>query len=94
MKSLVTGATGFIGKRTVGSIPFRLAWSLGWVLEKLLNPLQIRSPLTRLNAAILGRDNAVDTTLARKDLGWKTTVSYQDAMASIGAWVRDRYRVN
>lgn len=90
-KDYVTELGSFIGKRPIGSIPFRVAWALGFILEKILNPLQIRSPLTRLNAGVLGRDNDVDTTRARTELGWKTTVSYRQAMVRIGEWVREHY---
>lgn len=80
-----------LGKRPRGKIPFRLAWILGSVLEKICNPFHLRSPLTRLAAAIMGRDNDVDTTRAKSELGWKTTVPYNEAMKSIQAWVRDNY---
>jgi nucleoside-diphosphate-sugar epimerase len=90
-KEYITELGAFIRKRPKGSIPFRVAWGLGYVLEKILNPLHVRSPLTRLNAGVLGRDNDVDTTLARTELGWKTTVSYREAMDRIGAWVKEQY---
>ncbi len=80
-----------IGKRARGSIPFRAAWALGWAFEKALNPLHVRAPLTRLAASVMGRDNDVDTSLARAEPGWRTTVPYGEAMERIGAWVRDRY---
>lgn len=90
-KEYITELGSFIGKRPHGSIPFRVAWTLGHIMETILNPLHVRAPLTRLNASVLGRDNDVDTTLARKELGWKTTVSYRTAMEKIGAWVKERY---
>ena len=90
-KEYITELGSFIGKRPHGSIPFRVAWTLGHIMETILNPLHVRAPLTRLNASVLGRDNDVDTTLARAELGWKTTVSYRTAMEKIGAWVKKRY---
>lgn len=90
-KDYMTELGSLIGKRPVGSIPFRLAWVTGFILEKIMNPLQLRAPLTRLNAGVLGRDNDVDTTLARNELGWETTISYRDAMDKIGEWVREHY---
>jgi 2-alkyl-3-oxoalkanoate reductase len=90
-KEYITELGSLIGKRPLGSIPFRVAWVMGCILEKILNHLQIRAPLTRLNAGVLGRDNDVDTSLARTELGWKTSVSYRDAMDRIGVWVREHY---
>jgi len=80
-----------IGKRPVGSVPFRMAWASGWLLEKALTPFNIRPPLTRLAAGVMGRDNDVDTTLARSELGWRTVLQYDEAMKRIGEWVRERY---
>jgi nucleoside-diphosphate-sugar epimerase len=81
----------FVGKGPKGSVPFKLAWVLAWILDKILNPLHIRPPLTRLAVAVMGRDNDVDTTLAREELGWQTKVSYKEALKKIGAWVKERY---
>jgi nucleoside-diphosphate-sugar epimerase len=93
-KEYITELGSFIGKKPHGNIPFRLAWTLGHVMETIFNPLHIRSPLTRLNAGVLGRDNDIDTTLARTELGWNTTVPYRKAMDKIGAWVKERYANN
>lgn len=90
-KEYITALGSFIGRKPCGSIPFRLAWSLGFLMEKIMNPLQVRAPLTRLNAGVLGRDNDVDTTLARTELGWRTTHSYDEAMEAIGRWVKETY---
>lgn len=92
-KEYITDLGSWIGKRPRGNVPFRLAWMTGFVLEAVLNPLHIRAPLTRLSAGVLGRDNDVDTTLARTELGWRTRISYPEAMEKIGAWVRDRYQM-
>ncbi len=90
-KEYITELGSFIGKRPRGNLPFRLAWLIGLMLEKILNPLHVRSPLTRLNVGVLGRDNDVDTALARAELGWRTTISYEEAKEKIGAWVRSNY---
>ena len=55
-KEYITDLGSFIGKRPRGNIPFRAAWLLGLVLEKILNPLHVRSPLTRLNVGVLGQE--------------------------------------
>ena len=80
-----------IGKAPGFSIPFSVAWTAGAVCETVLTPLNIRAPITRLAAGVMGRDNDVDTTKARTVLGWQTIVSYPEAMRRIGVWVRERY---
>jgi nucleoside-diphosphate-sugar epimerase len=90
-KEYITDLGACVRKRPRGNISFKLAWTIGRVLETVLNPLHVRSPLTRLNAAILGRDNRVDTTLARTELGWRTRVPYREAMEKISAWIKKEY---
>lgn len=80
-----------IGKRPRGRIPFRAAWAAGWMMEKALTPFNVRPPVTRLAAGVMGRDNDVDTSRARAELGWRTTVTYEEAMKRIGEWVKERY---
>jgi len=80
-----------IGKRPAGSIPFSLAWKLGGVLEALFSPLGVRPPLTRLAAGVMGRNLDVDTTRAKKELGWTGKVGEAQAMAEIERWVKEVY---
>ena len=60
---------------------------MGHVLERLCAPLGLRPPVTRLAAAIMGRDNHVATSRAQTELGWQTRVSYAEAMRQIGGYV-------
>jgi nucleoside-diphosphate-sugar epimerase len=80
-----------IGKRPRGRIPFRAAWAAGWMMEKALTPFNVRPPVTRLAAGVMGRDNDVDTSRARAELGWRTTATYEEAIERIGEWVKERY---
>ena len=90
-KRYISDLGSFIGKGPRGNVPFRLAWSAASAMEGAANLLRLRSPLTRLAVGIMGRDNDVDTSLARGDLGWKTTVPYENAMRVIGEWVERIY---
>jgi nucleoside-diphosphate-sugar epimerase len=89
-KQYITDLGSIIGKKPFGSIPFKAAWNMGAILEKILTPLRIRSPITRLAAGVMGRDNDVDASLAREELGWKTKVSYEEAMEQIRRWVLEK----
>ena len=90
-KRYLTDLSAMIGKKPGFSLPFSAAWPLGAVFETLLTPLGLRPPLTRLAAGVMGRDNDVDSTRAGTELGWKTTVSYTDAMAEIGEYVKKTF---
>jgi nucleoside-diphosphate-sugar epimerase len=84
----LTDLAAFIGKKPRGNIPFPLAWGLGHVMETLCTPLGLRPPVTRLAAGLMGRDNHVDTSRSQKELGWRTRVSYAEAMNQIGEYVK------
>jgi nucleoside-diphosphate-sugar epimerase len=86
-KQYLTDLSGMLDKKPVGSVPYSIAWFMGSVAEKLLTPLGIRPPVTRLAAASMGRNNDVDNTKAKKELGWKTRVTYEAAMAEIREYV-------
>ncbi len=72
-----------------GNLSFGFAWNMGTFLELILNPLGIRSPLTRLGAGILGRDLKVNTQKAQTELGWKSAVSYEESQRRIKSWVEE-----
>ncbi len=80
-----------IGRRPSVSIPFSLAWRLGGILESILSPFGIRPPLTRLAAGVMGRNLDVDTTRAKKELGWTGKVGEAQALAEIERWVKEVY---
>ncbi len=82
-KQYLTDLSAMLGKKPKGTIPYGIAWWMGVVFETLLTPLGIRPPATRLAAAIMGRNNDVDNSKAKKELGWKTRVSYKEAMNEI-----------
>ncbi len=83
----------FIGKRPRGNYPFRLAWGMGMIMERICNPLHLRPSVTRLAVGVMGRDNDVDTSLAKADLEWNTTTPYEEALEKTGQWIRSLYRV-
>ncbi len=80
-----------VGKSPRSNLSFSLAWRLGSLMETILTPMGIRPPITRLAVGAMGRNNDVDTGKAKKELGWKTRVSYEEAMERIGNWVLASY---
>lgn len=79
------------GRKPRGNIPFAIAWPIARLFDAICTPLSIRPPVSRLGVAVLGRDNDVDTSLAREDLGWATRVPYGDAIKAITAWVKEKH---
>ena len=81
----------WIGKKPLGNIPFKLAWFLGHLLEIILTPFGLRPPMTRLAAGVMGRNNDVDNSRAKDELGWKSRVTLDNALQEIEKWVREIY---
>lgn len=79
----------FAGKKPLFSVPFKLAWIAAGISEKLYAPFNARPPATRAAVAVMGRDLDVDNTKAKKELGWKTTIPYEEAMKTIEAWIME-----
>lgn len=93
-RQYITDLGSLIGKKPMGNVPYPVAHALGRVCDAVFTPLGVRPPLTRMAADITGRDNDVDNTLAKCDLGWKTRLTYQEALQKIGVWVMDHYLRN
>ena len=87
----ITDLGAFIGKKPMGSIPYWPARVLGSIFDLVCTPLKIRPPVSRMAIEITGRNLDVDNSLAKQELGWKTTIPYPEAMERIGAWVRQTY---
>ena len=85
-KEYLTDLGAMVGRTPHFSFPYALAWPLGAFLEGMLTPLGLRPPLTRLTAGVLGRDNDVDNSRAKRELGWRTRITYEQAMSDILAW--------
>ncbi len=79
---------GIAGKRPSFSVPYRVAWTAAALAELLYAPFHVRPPATRAAVAIMGRDMDVDNNRAKHELGWKTRVTYAQAMKTIESWVR------
>ena len=82
---------GWIGKKPLGNLSFRTAWLIGSLCEKCLAPLNIRPPVSRLAAGVMGLNNEVDNRLAKVELGWKSTVSQEETLVRIRQWVETIY---
>ena len=66
-------------------VPRWLAWSLGWLLEKIWRVAGATDapPVSRYVVAHLAWDNVVDISRARRDLGYVPTIGYPESFATI-----------
>lgn len=86
-----TALAGLVSKRPRGNLPFALAWYLGYAMEMSCLPFGVRPPISRLAAGVMGRENHVDCSRARRELDWSTRVGWEEAMEKTIDWVRKIY---
>ena len=91
-KQYIGDLGSFIDKKPMGSIPYGPARILGAVMDAVCTPLKLRPPISRMAVDITGRNNDVDASLARTELGWNTKVTYPEAIEKIGTWIRATYK--
>jgi nucleoside-diphosphate-sugar epimerase len=76
-----------ITRTTFLSIPFGVAWRLAGLTGGITSAFGWKTTLTRQSVAMMGRNNDLDTSKARRELGWKTRVSYDEAKERIRDWM-------
>lgn len=81
-------------KLRAANLPFSSAWALSTASDMFVRPLGVPTRITRQVIGLTGRDNDVDTTRAKQELGWRTRIPYEEAMKTIGEYVRTRYGRN
>lgn len=71
-------------------IPARLAYSTGWVLEKIYGLLRIetRPWLTRMVAEVLSTNQGFPIDKARRELGYEPQIDFDKGMRRVEAWLR------
>ncbi len=90
-KEYLESLGALIGKKPIGSLPFSLAFKLGWVCQTIFTPLGIRPPIVAYTVGLTGRDNDVSNRRAKEELGWRTRVPWEEAWSAIEKWVREEY---
>ncbi|MBI4581559.1 MAG: NAD-dependent epimerase/dehydratase family protein [Planctomycetes bacterium] len=73
-------------------IPYRVAYNLAFGLECIGHALRRKKPplITRYAVWLMGRRCYFSAEKARRDLGWKSTVSYQEGVKNTIAWLREQ----
>ncbi len=64
------------------SVPYRVAYNVAFLLECLYKLVGARKPplITRYSVWLMGRRCFFETHKAREQLGWKSTISYEDGI--------------
>ena len=73
------------------AIPYRLAYFLGWLMEKTRSAKRsrIRPLLTRMAVALVGTHQGFPIDKARRELGYEPKVDFDEGMRRVEAWLRD-----
>ncbi len=72
-------------------VPYRLAYAIGWAMERVYGALRIqaRPLLTRMAAELFGTDQGFSIERARRELGYEPQVGFGEGMRRVGAWLRE-----
>lgn len=75
-------------------VPYRIAYNAGFVLECIGHLFRLKQPpmITRYAVWLMGRRTFFSAEKARRELGWKSTVSYQEGVSKTIAWLREQAR--
>ena len=75
-------------------IPYRLAYLIGWKIEKLYGilPLKGRPLLTRMAAELFGTNQGFSIDKARRELGYEPEVDFDEGMRRVEVWLHQIMR--
>jgi len=74
------------------SVPFKVAYNVAFVLECIGHLFRMRKPpmITRYAIWLYGRRTFFTPDKARRELGWKSTVNYEQGVKQTVAWLREQ----
>jgi len=90
---LNTLADGFGVPRPTRSLPYPIAYFLGWMGEWMLriSPRLVRIPFNRSVVALTGLPQRIDDTATQQLLNWKPQVRFADGMQRAFDWYAQEY---
>jgi nucleoside-diphosphate-sugar epimerase len=73
-------------------VPYKVAYNLAFILECIGHAFKLKKPpmITRYAVWLMGRRCYFSAEKARRELGWKSTVSYQEGVKKTIAWLREQ----
>jgi len=90
LKQIINALLGAAGLKPVNrTVPKPLAYIAGGVCEALWHALQLKGepPMTRFLAAELATAHWFDLSAARRDLGYQPSVSIDEGLRQLSAWL-------
>lgn len=74
--------------RVTKAVPYRIGYNAAFVLECMGHALKWKKPpmITRYAVWLMGRDTFFSAEKARRELGWKPTVTYEEGIPSTIRW--------
>jgi nucleoside-diphosphate-sugar epimerase len=73
-------------------VPYRVAYAVGFLLECIGHALRLRRPpmVTRYAVWLMGRRSYFSAEKARRELGWTSTVGYEEGIPATVRWYLDQ----
>lgn len=73
-------------------VPYRVAYNVGFLLECIGHAFRLKRPpmITRYAVWLMGRRCYFSAEKARRELGWTSTVSYEEGARQTIAWLREQ----
>ena len=84
-----------IGAEPVTSrLPYKVAYNIAFLLECIFHAIKSKKPplITRYAVWLMGRDTFFSCERARKELGWKSTVGYEEGIPATIRWYEESKR--
>jgi nucleoside-diphosphate-sugar epimerase len=75
-------------------VPFKVAYAAAFVLECIGHLFKFKNPpmITRYAVWLMGRDTFFSAEKARKELGWQSTVTYEEGIPATIRWFEQSKR--
>ena len=75
-------------------VPYKIAYNVAFLLEIIGHLFHLKKPpmVTRYAVWLMGRRCFFSAEKARQQLGWKSTVSYEEGVKKTIAWLREQER--
>lgn len=73
-------------------LPYKVAYNVAFLLECIGHAFKLKKPplITRYAVWLMGRRCFFSAEKARRELGWKSTVPYEDGVKKTIAWLREQ----
>jgi nucleoside-diphosphate-sugar epimerase len=87
-------ATAISAKPVTRCVPFKVAYGVAFGLECIGHLFKLKKPpmITRYAVWLMGRHTFFSADKARRELGWKSTINYEDGIPATIRWYEESLR--